>query len=183
MSPLRTAVAARINNGVPMECEFRVETDSIDITTMYGHSEPDHAWTFVDGAGHFHAFDKDGKLPTLAERVEESDPEWEPDDEYDYEDLRRWMVCVLCESEVKPQYRHVPAPPGRQFAPGRTSYYLTVHGEVPRDGRFSVVLTAGLAVSFGIGQWVGEHYESGQPVRTEVGVEGLWHRRVPGGAA
>lgn len=185
MSPLRTAVAARINNGVPMECDFRVETDSIDVTTLYGHSEPDPAWVFVDDAGHFHAFDQDGKLPTLVERVAEWDrePGWFSEDDYD-EDLRRWMACVLCGEEIKPQYRYVPPPSGRQFMPGRTSYYLTVHGEVPRGERFSVVITASNAVWFGFGQSTGnETYEFGRPPCTEIGVEGMWRRKVSGGVA
>jgi hypothetical protein len=65
---------------------------------------PDPGWQVIDGSGHFHAFDADGKLPTLERRTA---PEHSDDDdcscEYDYCPTRSWYACQICGDEVKPR--------------------------------------------------------------------------------
>src|SRR5258706_15982310 len=68
---MQTEATVSINGAEPVEAQFAIEIERIDVTTL-GHSEPDMAWEFTDSAGHFHAFDHEGKLPTLVSReVEE----------------------------------------------------------------------------------------------------------------
>ncbi len=179
MATLATNTTVRINGGPDLRCGFRVETQQIDVTSMLGLSEPDHAWQFIDTAGHYHSFDRDGRLPTLKEEAEYVGPEWTT--EYgDEVELRRWMICKLCSEEIAPKYLYVP-PPERQLIPGRTDYHLTVFGETLPEGTFSVVVTwSGRVRYFGIGRAAGnETYESGRPVSSEILIEGMWPRRAP----
>lgn len=49
-------------NGVGL---YSVTMHSESPYETYDSDVPDPAWTFTDAAGHFHAYDSDGKLPTL----------------------------------------------------------------------------------------------------------------------
>ncbi len=151
-----------INGGDPVRCGFGVHVERVDVSS-FGHYEPDQSWEWVDPAGHYHAFDHDGQLPTLVSRVHEEPPEDEPvevaeptavDDGDDYWDEfaesypETRSHCLLCDAEVEPRYRYVDTSGYHQYAPGRTSYELSVDGPVPTE-RFSVAVTIGDKVYFG----------------------------------
>lgn len=57
----------RINDQPATEGTLTVERD---VVLIYGdHLRPDQGWTFVDAASHFHAYDQEGKTPTLVGRL------------------------------------------------------------------------------------------------------------------
>jgi hypothetical protein len=184
------AAVARINNGPELPCQLRIETAQIDVTTASGgHYEPDDAWTFVDAAGHFHAFTDDGKTSTLVGKeapVEDDEDDGPADDDEDwYEpEPERWSECVVCGERVEPKWRFVSDGTAglRRYVPGRTSYDLTVYGggPVPQSGQFSIVVTVSSSSTmwFGFGRWAGERYESGGRSETEICVEQMWTRKA-----
>lgn len=144
---------ASINGAPEVPAEFEIEQAWIDASTFTAR-KPDMSWTFVDTAGHFHAFDHEGKLPTVVyreERIEfagdpsELSEEW--DDYIERDDTITHIECGLCGEEIKPQY--VPDNP-HKVIPGLVDYRLTVQADVPA-GRFSVTLTTPDQVWFGFG--------------------------------
>lgn len=163
----QTGATVSINGAEPVPALFSMEVERIDISTL-GHSEPDPTWEFTDAAGHFHAFDHEGELPTLVSRMHVEPQEDEPDeiaesttadeaDDWDefgdsYPETR--SHCLLCDEVIQPRWNYI-ATPYHQYAPGRTEYRLTLHSPIPA-GRFSVVVTAGDKVWFGVaeGRWV-----------------------------
>lgn len=153
-----------LNGAAPVPCQLSIQTDQIDVSTFTA-SKPDPSWEFVDAAGHFHAFDHEGNLPTVARREEliraEPDAE-ELDDDWDVSEYTIiHMVCALCGERIEP--RRVPDNPYRTI-PGRTSYTVTLHSPIP-DGRFSVVVRLTDKVWFGFGE--------GQLIRAEHGPAGV----------
>jgi hypothetical protein len=136
---------ASLNGGPELPCAFNVETEMLHVRSASA-SKPDPSWEHVDAAGHFHAYDLDGKLPTLEARHEDmvcNDDDCCDGDEYTI----ITMHCVLCGEEVEP--RRIPDAEQR-FIPGRVSYELTLHDEIP-DGRFSVRVFTRAGEWFGIG--------------------------------
>lgn len=122
-----------INDRSVIEARLVVDQEHIDVTTL---TEPDPNWTFVDAAGHIHAYSKDFNLPTL--RRVEVDAEQAPDDEFsahfvaDESDDDSWdefgddteytiteYHCVLCDETVVPGARSTV---GRKFKLGRYSW-------------------------------------------------------------
>jgi hypothetical protein len=57
-------VLASINDGPLLPAVYEVDQQVLDISSDRA-TKPDPAWSLVDDAGHFHAFDADGSLPTL----------------------------------------------------------------------------------------------------------------------
>jgi hypothetical protein len=162
-----TDITVSIDGGEPLPCELRVERQVIDVSSATAR-KPDMSWTFVDKAGHFHAFDHEGNLPTIVRREERVQPDFEDeedrdtDDDFygDYDYSVTHIECTLCGEKVEPQY--VPDYPQR-LIPGPTEYTLTVRGAVPQ-GRFSVVVTTPKRLFFGFGQstsasWASVTYE------------------------
>lgn len=147
---MQAEATVSINGAEPVLCGFAIDVEQVDVST-FGHWKPDMAWEYLDPAGHFHAFDHDGELPTLERR--EQLPERgdvPPDDDYWFSDEVVTYHCLVCGAEVEPRSKYVPTP-YRQFAPGRTSYALTMVGPVPA-GRFSVVVTVRDQVFFGFAE-------------------------------
>lgn len=160
----------RINNGDPLPCTLTAETDRIDVSTFTPPRLPNPDWTFIDAAGHFHAFDADGKLPTLRERkLEHSrrryrrvrNPRSWVRIEWTH---RRWnetvLVCEVCGEQIKPTWRLGSC---YQTMPGRTEYRLRVLSMVPCSedrARVSVVVDSGSAQFFGFAQASGSRMES-----------------------
>jgi hypothetical protein len=129
-----------INNGEPMRGEFSVEQDWIDVTTCSGERKPDLGWTHTDAAGHFHAYDHEGELPTLRLVHRKRKPSV--------------YRCLLCNKKVEPAV-HVDY--GRKQIPGRQDWTLTVFGLVPRE-RFSFRLVGGEREYFGHAEMFTEEF-------------------------
>ena len=169
-------VTASINGGKPVPCGLSIEVDRIDVSTLTA-SKPDPSWTFVDAAGHFHAFDHDGQLPTIVRREElvvvESDEQEDGDDDFDEYSEGSYTIthqdCALCGEEIKPS--HVPDNPHRTI-PGRTSYTLTLNSQLPA-GRFSVVVRTPERMFFGFAEGRMTHAERG-PTGAMVSTYEAW---------
>jgi hypothetical protein len=169
-----TDITVSIDGGEPLPCELRVERQVIDVSSASAR-KPDMSWTFVDKAGHFHAFDHEGRLPTVVRREErvpldltdgpddyddddgaESDPDEYPELCYSVTHTE----CGLCGEKVEPLYV---ADYPTKLIPGRTEYTLTVRGAVP-SGRFSVLVTTPKRLFFGFGQSVSAQWSGGGDV-------------------
>lgn len=126
-------------NGSPVTAvDLRVDTEPIDISTM-SDVQPELSWSFTDAAGHFHAYDQEGKTPTLRTEYEEY---W--CDDCHEEHTNSWLVCIICSEAIEP--KTVDRGPTRKWIPGRTEHTLTVrHSGIPLPvGRqVSVHLTEG----------------------------------------
>jgi hypothetical protein len=127
-----------INNGKPIRGEFSVDQCWIDVTTYSGEKKPDFGWTHTDAAGHFHAYDHEGALPTLKLVHRKRKPPV--------------YRCLLCNKKVVPAV-HIDH--GPKQIPGRQDWTLTVFGLVPRD-RFSFRVTGAEREYFGHAEMVSE---------------------------
>jgi hypothetical protein len=131
------------------------QVDQVDVTALF---EIDPLWQYTDRAGHYHAHSKDTPhYPTLVERVrhheavtsEDDDDEWDGD-EHEWDE--RYLVCALCEEEIKPGMRsgQPRTVPGRQ----RTEATITIPAGVdgpPTRTPCSLAFYVGDAVrAFGI---------------------------------
>lgn len=175
---LRAQTTASINGGEPVPVQFEIQVERIDVSTMTA-SKPDMSWEFRDAAGHYHAYDHQGELPTVVRREEvirvDRDDALDEGAEavhLDDDDLE-WMEdaytvthieCALCGEEVDPKRLAVDP---HKVIPGRTSYTLTLHGPIPA-GRFSVVVTTGDRVFFGFaeGRLIGIGHDGTRPFET-----------------
>jgi hypothetical protein len=157
---MQTEATVSINGAEPVPATFGIEVERIDVSTFTA-SKPDMRWEFRDAAGHFHAYDHQGELPTIVRREEvirvDRDESSDGSAEAEHMDDEEWMEdaytvthieCALCGEEVDPKRLAVDP---HKVIPGRTSYTLTLHGPIPA-GRFSVVVTAGDRVFFGFAE-------------------------------
>lgn len=88
---------------------------------------PDPTWTFTDGAGHFHAYDSAGKLPTLGRVVTHLDCDGTCGGVCDGEGYSKIEYqCPLCDEYVKPRTVR-----GQRHVSGPTIYTAQASG--PRD--------------------------------------------------
>ncbi len=111
-------------NGVPFQHgQLTIEID-VEYIKSSTDDRPDPNWSFTDTQGHFHAFDKDGKTPTLKRVITGvcGDPECSCDGEYEYHDL----ACFVCEERVDPRW--VDHGPTTIEAGRTTTCTLTVRG-------------------------------------------------------
>jgi hypothetical protein len=77
-----------------------------DLPKMYEADVPDPAWTFTDSAGHFHAYDSDGKLPTLSAVLTHVDCDGSCGGICDGDGYSRTeRQCPLCDEYVVPATR------------------------------------------------------------------------------
>lgn len=163
---MTTEATVSINGAPDVPCIFIVDVAQIDVSAS-GYSEPDPTWEFVDAAGHYHAFGHEGELLTIISRAEPREDEpAEPTtaDGGDWDDFgdsypEARSHCLLCDEVIEPRWRYI-STPFTQYAPGRTSYRLTLHSPIP-PGRFSVKVTVGEQVLFGFaeGHWIGGERE------------------------
>jgi hypothetical protein len=95
-------VAVIIDNSPPMRGGIKIEREFTRVRLMT-ETTPDLKWQHVDEAGHFHAYDDDGKLPTLVKKSlhKNCDGEQCGDLDCDGYDVT-WHECQLCEKEIKP---------------------------------------------------------------------------------
>lgn len=179
-----TALAS-INNGPGVPATLTVEQEQIEVRSLTA-TRPDLRWEYVDQAGHFHAYDKDGKLPTLETRFEQLPCPGGCDDPGCEGYTVTHYHCAICGEEVEPG--RVPDP--LTFVPGRTSWTVEVEARVT-DERVSVRLTTGAPLdpfeAFGVaarGNIRAEGGSGGVRVWTTLhGVTPLGYRQVGGVAA
>lgn len=91
---------------------------------MYEGQVPDATWTFIDASGHFHAYDSDGKLPTLNSRRVIKDCDGTCGDLCGGDGFSDTVYeCPLCEAPVEPRTRF-----GFQRMPARPELLAEVVG-------------------------------------------------------
>jgi hypothetical protein len=144
------AITVSINGAEPLPCTFSVHHERIDVSSLTA-SKPDMSWTFVDSQGHFHAYDHEGKLPTITRREEfvpytfHGDEDQDEDEPDGYSEIH--IECGICGEKVEP--KRLPDDPHKTI-PGRTEYKVTVTGELP-EGRCSVLVNTPGRLWFGFG--------------------------------
>jgi hypothetical protein len=127
------SVEISINGSDWMPGTLDVQVEHVDVTSAFGHTTPDPRWEHWDTAGHFHAYDDDGQLPTLRRGK------------------KRWR-CVICREKVTPGTR---TDYGQRSIPGRTSWSATVGQQATElaDGTLvSVRVRRGDRLGFGVGK-------------------------------
>jgi hypothetical protein len=90
-------------NNQPALGELVIERD-VQYVSSLSCMRPDKSWTHVDRSGHFHAFDENEKLPTLAVRTVHvgCDGDCGYDNCEGYTDTEH--LCQICGVVVKPKY-------------------------------------------------------------------------------
>lgn len=147
----------------PLACAVSIVAEQIETTSAYGCTKPDVGWTFVDAAGHFHAWAADGTLPTL------------------HVPKKRYR-CVICGEKISPRTIYVPGSSFRTFKPGRKEITLQVIASVEPARVVSVHIPDGPMSGFGAGTVRG-HLQEGDRFEYEVLVWAWGHRTPAGDAA
>lgn len=137
---MMTAVSAkvRVDNREPVAGTLEVVTEVVDVTSLTA-TKPNLAWEFIDPAGHFHAWDREGKLPTL-DTVSELISCLAPDEcGCEGYSVARY-VCAICAWDVNPA---VVPDPGPHTMPGRSWWVVTARVELEMGAMVSVVISSG----------------------------------------
>jgi hypothetical protein len=116
-----------INERGPYLGELSIDIERIDITSGRDSYKPDPAWNTVCKAGHFHAFTRDGKLPTLQayEKQMPCNGMCSPSCGGEGWSETRYR-CRACGKRVKPGYV-IDVPGGQtRTIPGLTTWRVTV---------------------------------------------------------
>lgn len=117
-----------INEGAPLQGRLKVTQERIDISTNSPKS--DRTWTFVDGAGHFHAW-SDGEYPTLVRKYEHRDCDGSCGGVCDGEGFDVTVyTCMLCREVVVPGV--VPGPHFKTM-PGMFDWSALLEGDSTDD--------------------------------------------------
>ncbi len=158
-------MAVTINDGTPVAGELDIQTELIDITSSTA-TKPDPAWEHIDPAGHFHAYDRDGKLPTLVARSRHVACNGGCGDEgecegYDVTDF----YCLICDAEVQP--KRIPDTEPKS-APGLTTWEVSVHQHLEIGQKVSVRLTYGDTMRFGVAQVVDVAVQFDRPIISKL---------------
>ena len=155
MTPQISGVDISIDGAPPVKGTLSTGVDQIDVTTMT-ESRPDPEWSMVDALGHFHAWDADGKLPTL-KAVSVHQPcaggcghDDDGCDGYDTTEHR----CLICDQTVAPQ-SIVTSNLYRRTIPGRKWWQAEVRAVVSVGCLVSVVARTSTGTYFGMAQSVG----------------------------
>lgn len=158
-----------VDAGAERACSLQITTHMVDVSTFSGVTEPDPAWTLVDAAGHFHAWDHQGNLPTLREHTV-----WTaydvPDEDTGatgYETTT--MRCRICDVPVEPG-TVTTHDVGKQLTPGRTEWLIEFDGTAPYE--CSLVVRTPDKVFFGVANC----YERGPGKTTAVGSSMSWRK-------
>lgn len=102
-----------------MKYSIEASAEVISVSVMSDHV-PNPSWKYKDPAGHKHAFDAAGEVPTVRWVVTET--YWCPDCR-DWHENGEWR-CVECEAPVEPNY--INKGPTTKQIPGRATYTLTL---------------------------------------------------------
>lgn len=126
------------------ECTLELTQQNIHLGPMTV-SKPDPAWCVVDVNRHFHAFDSDGKTPTLAPITQEV---WCLDcDEFHDETS---FVCALCAEQVSLEAAYRTITETNTSLPGERSMEVRVPKFFEVQSKHSVVCTTNGLQFFGI---------------------------------
>lgn len=147
-----TATEITLNSGTPMPGELHIEVDIITVESATA-TKPDPTWTHTDAAGHWHAYDNDGKLPTLEPRTRHVDCDGihdfgdQADEDCDGYDVTDWH-CRICGEQVEP--KRLPDRGPREI-PGRKHWWvqLVTDREIAVD-RAVVRVKVGDRLYFGV---------------------------------
>ncbi len=153
-------------------------TSEVRTINPQGTSVPDHAWTFTDPSGHFHAYAADGALPTLQRRTSscaalDQHEDGEGDD-CACGDI--WFACVICGDEVKPRRRRAD-----MFEPHvivGTDYTAHVEGPVRLAEQAERQVTLQVGRLFTVGRFALRDFTT-DSMRGEVSFR-QWHMRRGG---
>lgn len=121
-------------------------------------TKPDQRWEHIDSHGHFHAYDQDGKLPTLVTRPRHVDCDGSCGGVCDGEgyNITEWF-CAICDEQIEPGQVDDHGP---HRIPTRKDWSIKVQSDAPITGdkvTVRVELEHGI-VMFGVahvGNWEG----------------------------
>jgi hypothetical protein len=154
----RTRATATVNGQGPFRATWEITQDVQYARSMWA-VKPDPAWQHTDPAGHFHAFDHEGGLPTLDVVYEHVDCDGSCGGACEDEGYTTSRYeCVACRAPVEPSW--VPDHQAREQGipiPGLRDWKARLVGALdqellqPGDGRVSVVIQDGDLTLFGFG--------------------------------
>jgi hypothetical protein len=148
MASMTASGSICINAGDRFTGQLGIETEFITVESLSA-TKPDSSWTYVDKAGHFHAYDHEGKLPTLVAKEVHRPCNGACGGTCGGEGYSVTVHrCVVCNKKVQPG--RVPDY-GPTLIPGPTSYTLLINGPVP-DDRFSFRALVGGREYFGFAE-------------------------------
>lgn len=155
MMEASTDVMVSLDNGIKVRGRLLETQELLDVTSQF-QTKPDTSWEFFDDAGHFHAYDQRGELPTLVQRPRHVGCDG-GNEFHGSEDCDGYTVvehfCRICDAEVQPQRLPDQEP---KTTPGRRSWTLTVDTDVPRGSDLSVrAVDAAGRVYFGVARSTG----------------------------
>jgi hypothetical protein len=170
---------ATVNGGPAVPASLSVEYEQIDVT-VGTKTEPDWKWTYVDQAGHFHAWSDDtdrGQLPTLTSGTEHHACDFGHGADCEGYDVTVYS-CAICGEEIEPKtVSH--SPMGREYMRGRMTWTVQVEQHVGADP-VSVRLTAPGVTYFGVAARTRSSLTLGETPRTTlVGISPLGRRKQP----
>jgi hypothetical protein len=162
---VNTTGGVTINDGPILPGRLEVEQDVITYASATA-TKPDPQWEFIDPAGHFHAYDTDGELPTLVTRdrhvdcgLSHADDDLYGDGQHDCEgyDVREYF-CQICDEQIKPERL---SDAGQKSMPGRKSWSVYVVSDRRIEGVVSVRFEMASKIYFGVAHAIMEQAESG----------------------
>jgi hypothetical protein len=164
-----------IDGGLPARGTLKYGHEMLDISSRTA-TKPDPTWTYVDPAGHFHAY-SGNELPTLTPRqvhVEcdgvHSGPLSDPDEPCEGYDVTEYH-CLACDHEVTPKRV---SDAGPKSMPGRPWWTVEVEQQVPFRQTVSVKVTGQNVVRFGFATAVSFHIEgNGRTITSLTGISPL----------
>ncbi len=106
-----------VNGQLTERATFEITREMIEMTTLPGR-EPDHTWFKLDANGHYHAFNKEGELPTLDARYADV----RTFGDMEAEDVFVGWFCAICGEMVEPKYKPITPSGFTSPAPGRISW-------------------------------------------------------------
>lgn len=151
-----------IDNAPPLDADLLVEHQVIVVESL--GSIPDRAWTYVDTAGHFHAWADDETLPTLAEHHEQQPCNGSCGGVCDGEGYTGTIwTCRICAEPVNPG--RIPGPHTHHM-PGLTDWRVEISRQpgVPPPTALghevSIRFTADSSEHFGVAILTDTQYDS-----------------------
>lgn len=182
-----TGDGVHINDGPGWPGQLRIEVERIDVSTNL--PKPDEGWSFVDAAGHFHAwYERKDPWPTLRKRIEVVPCTFaEHDHDCEGANITHWH-CLICDEEIEP--RMIFGPHHESMA-GPMSWEVQVSVPVEAvnallDQKVSVRIEGGTHEAWGVAQVLRQFsYTSGEPsiTLTMVGASPLGRRTARATAA
>lgn len=167
MSTSTSACMASVDGAEPVAAQIQIRrNDRVEWTNQ---PKPDPKWQYVDAAGHFHAYDHDGRsTPTLVDRHEHRECDGSCGGVCDGEgyDIVH-SFCAICDEEIQPGM--TPGPHSFMIE-GLMDWEIVVETPLTKPGKVSIVVTAGQWELFGIAE----------PHRIDAGSDGgrTWLRGV-----